>query len=36
MQHSEFGLVRKFWRVPQSMSAAVSIGAGVHNISVTH
>jgi hypothetical protein len=36
MQHSELGLVRKFWRVPQSMSAAVSIGAGVHNISVTH
>jgi hypothetical protein len=35
MQHSEFGLLRKFWRVPQSLSAAVSLGAGFHNLSVT-
>ncbi len=35
MQHSEFGLVRKFWRLPQSLSAAVSLGAGAHNLSIT-
>ncbi|MGA8104968.1 MAG: hypothetical protein WB869_22630 [Candidatus Acidiferrales bacterium] len=35
VQHSQFGVVRKFWRVPQSLSAAVSLGAGAHNLSIT-
>jgi hypothetical protein len=35
MQHSEFGFVRRFWRVPQSLSAAVSLGAGARNLSIT-
>jgi hypothetical protein len=35
MQHSQFGVVRKFWRVPQSLSAAVSLGAALHNRAIT-
>jgi hypothetical protein len=35
MQHSQFSVVGKFWWAPQSLSAAISIGAGIHNLSVT-
>ncbi|MGA8223727.1 MAG: hypothetical protein WB780_18910 [Candidatus Acidiferrales bacterium] len=34
MLHSENGFVRKMWWMPQSVSAATSIFAGVHNLNV--
>jgi hypothetical protein len=34
MQHSENGFIRKMWWMPQSVSAATSIFAGVHNLNV--
>lgn len=34
MQHSEYPLVRRFWWMPQSMSAGLSIFSGVHNLNV--
>lgn len=34
MQHSEIGFVRRIWWVPQSMSTATYIFAGVHNLNV--
>ena len=36
MQLSHNSLVRRMWWVPQSTGAAVSIFAGVHNISVAN
>jgi hypothetical protein len=35
MQHSEIGMVRRMWWVPQTVSAATFIFAGVHNLNVT-
>jgi hypothetical protein len=35
MQHSENGMIRKMWWVPQSVSTATFIFAGVHNLNVT-
>jgi hypothetical protein len=34
MQHSETGFIRRMWWVPQSMSTATFIFAGVHNLNV--
>lgn len=34
MQHSEVGFVRRMWWVPQSVSTATFIFAGVHNLNV--
>jgi hypothetical protein len=34
MQHSEFGVVRRMWWVPQTASTATFLFAGVHNLSV--
>lgn len=34
MQHSEIGLIRRMWWVPQSVSTATYIFAGVHNLNV--
>jgi hypothetical protein len=34
MQHSEFGFIRRMWWVPQSVSTATYIFAGVHNLNV--
>ncbi|MGH9714670.1 MAG: hypothetical protein ACRD5M_15355 [Candidatus Acidiferrales bacterium] len=34
MQHSEIGFVRRMWWVPQSVSTATYIFAGVHNLNV--
>jgi hypothetical protein len=34
MQHSEFGMVRRMWFVPQSISTAGFLFSGVHNLSV--
>jgi hypothetical protein len=34
MQRSEYGMLRHVWWVPQSLSAGVSIFAGVHNLRV--
>lgn len=36
MQRSEYPLVRRFWWMPQSMSAGLSIFSGVHNLSVAN
>lgn len=35
MQHSENGMIRKMWWVPQTVSTATFIFAGVHNLNVT-
>jgi hypothetical protein len=35
MQRSQFGVVRKFWWLPQSVSAGGSLSAGVYNRSIT-
>jgi len=35
MQHSEIGMVRRMWWVPQTVSTATFIFAGVHNLNVT-
>jgi hypothetical protein len=34
MQHSEIGVVRRFWWVPQTISTATYLFAGVHNLNV--
>ncbi len=34
MQHSEYGMVRRMWFVPQSASTAGFLISGVHNLSV--
>jgi hypothetical protein len=34
MQHSEYGMVRRMWFVPQSVSAAGFLVSGVHNLGV--
>jgi hypothetical protein len=34
MQHSEFGVVRRMWWVPQTVSTATFLFAGVHNLNV--
>jgi len=34
MQHSEVGMVRRMWWVPQTVSTATFIFAGVHNLNV--
>jgi hypothetical protein len=34
MQHSEYGMVRRMWFVPQSASAAGFLISGVHNLGV--
>jgi hypothetical protein len=34
MQRSEYGMLRRVWWLPQSLSAASSIVAGVHNLNV--
>jgi len=34
MQHSEIGMVRRMWWVPQTVSTATFIFAGVHNLNV--
>jgi hypothetical protein len=34
MQHSETGFIRRMWWVPQSMTTATFIFAGVHNLNV--
>jgi hypothetical protein len=34
MQHSEIGMVRRMWWVPQTVSTAAFIFAGVHNLNV--
>jgi hypothetical protein len=34
MQHSEFGMVRRMWFVPQSISTAGFLFSGVHNLNV--
>jgi hypothetical protein len=36
MMVSEHPMIRKFWWVPQSMSASMSFGAGIRNMGVTH
>jgi hypothetical protein len=34
MQRSEYPLLRRFWWMPQTVSAGLSIFSGVHNLSV--
>jgi hypothetical protein len=34
MQHSEYPMVRRWWWMPQSISAGLSIFSGVHNLGV--
>jgi hypothetical protein len=34
MQHSEYGMVRRMWFVPQSVSTAGFVLSGVHNLNV--
>lgn len=34
MQHSEYGMVRRMWFVPQSVSTAGFLASGVHNLGV--
>ena len=36
MQHSENGWVRRMWWMPQTLGTVTSLGAGIHNLAVTH
>jgi hypothetical protein len=36
MMRSRYSLFRKFWWIPQTASASVSLGAGVHNYRIVH
>ncbi|MFZ0035782.1 MAG: hypothetical protein WAK91_00050 [Candidatus Acidiferrales bacterium] len=36
MQHSENGMVRRMWWVPQVIGTATSFGAGIRNLAVSH
>ncbi len=36
MQHSENGMVRRMWWVPQVLGTATSFGAGIRNLAVSH
>lgn len=36
MMHSENPTIRKFWWIPQSASAGLSLGAGIHNYRLVH
>jgi len=36
MMRSEHPTIRKFWWIPQTASAGVSLGAGIHNYRIVH
>jgi hypothetical protein len=36
MMRSRYSLFRKFWWIPQTASASVSLGAGLHNYRIVH
>jgi hypothetical protein len=36
MMRSRYSLFRKFWWIPQTTSASVSLGAGIHNYRIVH
>ena len=36
MMRSRYPLFRKFWWIPQTASASVSLGAGIHNYRIVH
>jgi hypothetical protein len=36
MQHSENGMMRRMWWLPQVLGTATSLGAGIRNLAITH